>query len=373
MEVAVYHPWLKQKGGAEKVVLEYAKRSEHAVSIFTRFYDEGKTFEGFRNLDVNVVGMNAPPKNFLDQGVRFGLGSFLVKLPLDRYDAFLVSETGVGSLITLRNHETPTFCYCHTPLRAALPEFRDRYLREQSRPFRPIYRTALELYDVLEKRSWGAFERVFVNSRTTEGRILEKGIVGRDRISVLHPGADIEENRPGKSRNYFLYPSRFRRYKRQDLAVKAFREADVEGFELVLAGSSQETEYVEELRAMIGGEDDVRIETDVTDERWKQLYRHCYSVVFLAEKEDWGIVPVEAASHGKPCIAANAGGPSESVIHGRTGLLVEPTIEKVASAMGRLAGDRKRASDMGERARTEAKKYSWDGFTMELDHGITDV
>jgi glycosyltransferase involved in cell wall biosynthesis len=370
MDLAIYHPWLKEKGGAEKVVLESARRSSHDVTVYTQFYDEDETFEGFQDLEINVLGLNSPPRNFIDQGLRFGLGSLLKKIPLNEHDAFLVSEAGIGSLIALRNNSIPTLCYCHTPLRAALPEFRQTYLKEQPLPLKPVYWTGIKIYDLLEKRAWTKFDRILVNSDTTKRRILEKGIAHEEKLSIINPGADVEENQEGEFQKYFLYPSRFRRYKRQDLAIKAFKEADLEDFKLVLAGSNQEPEFVEELREMIDEEDNIEIRTDLPGDEWKELYRNCYSVLFLAEKEDWGIIPIEAGSHGKPTISVNEGGPKESVLEDETGLLVNPEAEGIAEAMKELAEDEEKTREMGSRAREESRKYSWDNFSEKLDEEV---
>jgi glycosyltransferase involved in cell wall biosynthesis len=373
MDLAIYHTWLKEKGGAEKVVLESAKRSEHDVTVYTQFYDEGETFEGFKELDVQVLGSNTAPRNFIDQGVRFGLGSLLKKIPLKNHDAFLVSEAGIGSLITLRNNSIPTLCYCHTPLRAALPEFRETYLKEQPLPLKPVYWTGIEIYDLLEKRAWGEFDHILVNSDTTKRRILKKGIAHEEKLSIINPGADVEGNQEGEFEKYFLYPSRFRRYKRQDLAIKAFKEADLEDFKLVLAGSNQEPEFVEELGDMIDGEDNIEIKTDLPGDEWRELYRNCYSVIFLAEKEDWGIIPIEAGSHGKPTIAVNEGGPKESVLEDETGLLVNPNIAEISDAIKKLAEDEEKNRKMGARAREESKKYSWEIFATKLDEKVSEI
>ena len=373
MDLAIYHTWLKEKGGAEKVVLESASRSSHDVTVYTQFYDEDETFEGFKDLDVQILGSNTAPRNFIDQGFRFGLGSLLKKIPLHEHDAFLVSEAGIGSLIALRNSSVPTLCYCHTPLRAALPEFKDRYLSEQPLPLKPVYWTGIKVYDQLEKRAWKKFDRILVNSDTTKRRILEKGIAHEEKLSIINPGADVEENQEGEFEKYFLYPSRFRRYKRQDLAIKAFREAELDEFELVLAGSNQEPEFVEELREMIDEEDNVEIKTDLPGEEWKELYRNCYSVIFLAEKEDWGIIPIEAASHGKPTIAVNEGGPKESVLHDQTGFLTDPEPEDIAKYMEELAESREKVEQMGKRGREEAEKYSWNKFVDRLDDKVEET
>jgi glycosyltransferase involved in cell wall biosynthesis len=373
VDLALYHTWLKEKGGAEKVILETANRSEHDVTLYTQFYDEDETFEGFKNLDIRVLGSNTAPRNFIDQGLRFGIGSLLKKIPLNDHDAFLVSEAGIGSLIALRNNSIPTLCYCHTPLRAALPEFRETYLKEQPLPLKPVYWTGIEVYDQLEKRAWTKFDHILVNSDTTRRRILEKGVAHEEKLSVINPGAEVEGNQEGEFEKYFLYPSRFRRYKRQDLAIEAFKDADLQDFKLVLAGSNQEPEFVDELREMIKEEDNIEIKTDLPGYKWKKIYRNCYSVLFLAEKEDWGIIPIEAASHGKPTIAVNEGGPKESVLHDQTGFLVSPEPENIAEYMEKLAENRQKVERMGERGRRESEKYSWNKFANRLDDKLEET
>lgn len=368
MRVAVFHPWLKEKGGAEKVVLEYARRSEHEVEIFTLFHDEEKCFNGFKDVEVNEV-LGFEPRGYVAKGLTFALGSLMVNIP-DRFDALLVSEAGMGSLATLRNQDIPVLCYCHTPLRVFLPEFAETYRKEMNPVIRPLYGLMRKFYDFLEKKSWRYFKKIFANSETTKKRIIEKGITEEDRLEVLNPGVNIDVENRGYDK-YFLYPSRFRRYKRQDLAIKAFQKADLEGFELVLAGSAQEEDYIEELKEMAG--DNVRFELDVSDERWEELYANAYSVLFCAEKEDWGIVPVEAGAYSKPVISVNEGGPRESVIDGKTGFLVDADPKKFAEKMQLLANDRELVEEIGNKAREESENYSWDRFAQEIDREFEDV
>jgi len=45
MKILLFHPWLKSKGGAERVVYEYYKRSKHKIKILTWNYIKEKTYD----------------------------------------------------------------------------------------------------------------------------------------------------------------------------------------------------------------------------------------------------------------------------------------------------------------------------------------
>jgi alpha-1,3/alpha-1,6-mannosyltransferase len=89
--------------------------------------------------------------------------------------------------------------------------------------------------------------------------------------------------------------------------------------------------------------------------------------------EDWGITPIEAGSYEKPVISVNEGGPTESIVDGETGYLVDPTPEAFADAMEELAENPEKAREMGEKGREESKKYTWDRFVDGFDKQVNQV
>jgi len=89
--------------------------------------------------------------------------------------------------------------------------------------------------------------------------------------------------------------------------------------------------------------------------------------VFPSLNEDWGIVPLEAMAHGKPVLAVNSGGPTESVVDGETGFLLEPSAAAFATKMSWLVEHSEEARRMGVAAVARAKRYSWDAFVQRLD------
>lgn len=73
-----------------------------------------------------------------------------------------------------------------------------------------------------------------------------------------------------------------------------------------------------------------------TDAERSALLAAAAVVVYTPTNEHFGIVPLEAMAAGRPVLACNTGGPTESVQHGRTGLLAEPEAAAFASALAQL-------------------------------------
>jgi glycosyltransferase involved in cell wall biosynthesis len=72
----------------------------------------------------------------------------------------------------------------------------------------------------------------------------------------------------------------------------------------------------------------------VSDEQLGHLYSRCKAAIQTAIDEDFGIIPVEAMASGKPCIAVNEGGFRETIINGKTGILVNtPYAENLTDAI----------------------------------------
>jgi len=57
------------------------------------------------------------------------------------------------------------------------------------------------------------------------------------------------------------------------------------------------------------------------------------------QNEHFGVVPLEAMAASRPVIACASGGPTESIVHGETGFLCQPTPEAFASAADSLLKD----------------------------------
>ena len=99
------------------------------------------------------------------------------------------------------------------------------------------------------------------------------------------------------------------------------------------------------------------------------------AVIPSTEPEPFGLVAIEAMSAGKPVVAANHGGLAEIVVHGKTGLLVEPNSpEQLAEAIQLLAGDKEQRVEMGKRGAKRAREhFSTKAYVAAIVSEYADV
>jgi phosphatidylinositol alpha-1,6-mannosyltransferase len=90
--------------------------------------------------------------------------------------------------------------------------------------------------------------------------------------------------------------------------------------------------------------------------------------------EGFGIVYLEAAMHGLPSVAGDAGGSVDAVIDGDTGVTVDAADHvAVADAIADLLLDTERRRRLGEAARVRAELLSWTRMAEEVDRLIEAV
>lgn len=109
------------------------------------------------------------------------------------------------------------------------------------------------------------------------------------------------------------------------------------------------------------------------------VYRKCFALLQPCDLEPFGLTITEAMGHGRPVIAMSSGGPSEIVVNGETGFLIEPRDdEALAEKMEYLLKHREDAERMGiaGRKRYEAlysPQRAKDEFLALFDQILTQA
>ena len=75
-------------------------------------------------------------------------------------------------------------------------------------------------------------------------------------------------------------------------------------------------------------------------------------LLYTPENEHFGIVPVEGMYNGCIVIACNSGGPTESILHSKTGFLLSPDKEEwgrcITLVMGKTNADREKIKEQSK-------------------------
>jgi glycosyltransferase involved in cell wall biosynthesis len=114
---------------------------------------------------------------------------------------------------------------------------------------------------------------------------------------------------------------------------------------------------------------DVTFLGSLSDEHVRSMYQRA-TAVLLPGTEDFGIAPVEAQACGRPVIALDAGGASETVNHKDTGILVdEPTTSAFADAIRRV-----KSMQFNTRTiREHAIRYSRERFKTAMRQEVAQL
>ena len=87
--------------------------------------------------------------------------------------------------------------------------------------------------------------------------------------------------------------------------------------------------------------------------------------------EGFGIAYLEAGPRGLPVVAGNVAGALDSVIDGKTGLLVDPTDHAaVAYAVTELLLDKPRAEALGRAGAERARQLNWPAISRRVEELI---
>mgnify|MGYP002652983575 FL=1 len=88
------------------------------------------------------------------------------------------------------------------------------------------------------------------------------------------------------------------------------------------------------------------------------LFARADALLMPSRKEGWGLAVMEAAQHGVPTVGYTFG-LRDSVINGKTGILVERE-EDFVSATKQLLADAPLRRTLGSNARDFAASFSWE-------------
>ena len=228
-------------------------------------------------------------------------------------------------------------------------------------------------------------QRVFCVSNYTS-TLAENIGVEPTRVSVVPNGFDFRQIAHYRRRrnalhspqlNTILPPDaptiltvcRLETYKGIDHVIQAMPHilATVPAARYVIVGSGTDRDRLKRLADASAASGSITFLGSLTDDEKFECYERCDIFAMLSRPrsdgsvEGFGIVYLEANAFGKPVIGGRCGGVPDAVLHGHTGLLVDPNdVGAIAEAATRLLTDRPFARRLGDNGRRRVQdQLNW--------------
>ncbi|WP_018155775.1 glycosyltransferase family 4 protein [Demetria terragena] len=216
-------------------------------------------------------------------------------------------------------------------------------------------------------------------SMATRADLVELGVSG-DHIDVVYSGNDRSDDAslgvtPRSTHPLLCVLGRLVPHKHVEQAIDLV--ADLQeahpGLSLAVVGAGYWQDELEEHARARGVFGQVHFHGFVDDSRKQEILARSWVLVVPSHKEGWGLNIVEAGIHGTPAVAyAAAGGPSESIRHGRTGLLATDRADLTRRVESLLADGELRGR-LGHAAERHARTFDWDHTAQHLEQSLLSV
>ncbi len=366
MKIAIFHNFMDNIGGAEVVDLMLAKHLN--ADIYTTNIDKEKIKKmGFDTDNIYSIGkipINAPFKQEFAywRFRRLNLGK--------KYDFYIIAGDWAMSGAV---HNKPNFWYVYSPIR----EIYDLYKYIRNNTVVPTHGILAKFpYDIwvrfrriINKIDLKHVDKVVSTSKNVQKRV--KMYLNRDS-KIIYPPVDISKYYYKKSKGYWLSVNRLMRHKRVDIQLKAFEK--IPGERLIIVGSYEKAKhfvkYAGYCKKIKPG--NVEIKSWISEKELLELYSECKGFITTSKDEDFGLTPIEAMASGKPVIAPNEGGYKETIINGKTGILIDDINEyKLMESINKLGKEiDKNPLKFKKACQKQAKKFDVKVFIKKIEEEI---
>jgi glycosyltransferase involved in cell wall biosynthesis len=354
-KIIILHDYFLYKGGGERLIITMAKRLK--ADIATAFIAE----DAFNPKDygIKTIELYKESKWSKIPGFRYAQVnlSFLFKTRFVKdYDIVVYSGDCFNALYNAKGKTN--IAYMHTPPRHLYDSYADRlktYGILKKLIFVPYAIFNRWRFEFLTKK----LDLIITNSETVKQRIKE--YLKLDSV-VVYPPCDTSKFKFIQQGDYFFSWARLYPAKRVDMIVEAFTKMPDK--KLIVASGGPE---MERLKKIAHGHDNIKIIGWISDDQLFELLGKCLATIYIPIREDFGMSPVESMSAGKPVIGVDEGGLRETIIHGKTGILMRPDfdIEELIKCVKEMTPET--VALMKENCKNRAKDFTEDKFIDKMN------
>ena len=374
LKVALVHDWLTGLRGGERVLNHLAERFPDA-DLFTLFHRPGSTTRAIDRLRIHASPLGRLPGSADHYRLLLPLFPWAIRqFDLSGFDLILSTSHCVAKSVRTPAG-TPHLSYCFTPMRYIWDQVEAYHGHGWRRSLAEPLIRGLRRFDTATSGPENVTEFLAISNEVS-GRISRH--YKRNSV-VVPPPIDLSwiQTASGPPENFYLMVGGFVPYKREALALETFRRLDRR---LVVVGDGPARA---ELEAQAPA--NVEFRGRVAADELASLYRRCRALIY-PQREDFGLVAVEAQAAGRPVIAFGAGGVRDTVVplprssasavwpeagHATGVFFDQPETSALTDAIERF--EAAESQFRPERLRRWAEQFSPSRFDLALDQAIGRV
>lgn len=358
MKVALVHDYLREYGGAERV-LEALHEIWPGAPVYVAYYNPqalGSKGWSLRSWNIRFsVLQKIPFANKLVSPFRIFAPMIFESFDLSDYDVVISSCNVYFSKAVITKPEALHISYIHTPPRY-LYGYTTSYNYKKhwwTRVGGEFINHILRIYDFETSQRPDV---LVANSKNVQARI--KKFYRRDSV-VIFPPVEISSKYHVSSikgnKNYYLSVGRLVRGKGIEIIIEACSKLNLS---LKVVGTGSEWDSLKKIAGK-----NIEFLGQVSDEELAKLYAGAKATIVASEDEDFGIVPVESMACGTPVIAPASAGFLETIIEGKTGeYFNNSTAVSLMKVLESFDPEKYKAED----CRKQAEKFSVERFKKEI-------
>jgi glycosyltransferase involved in cell wall biosynthesis len=355
-KILILHDTFLYKGGWERLIFMMWKALK--ADIASWFFSSGSfdlRKEGFKGKMI-PISSEIFAKWFRHIKLKWNF-LFSTKF-IAQYDTVLFSGDSISAV---RNclKDTKKIYYCHTPPRY-IYDLHDLYLWKVKWYLRPIFKLACRIFKFLYERDLKKIDLILTNSENTKARI--KKYLWYDS-HVLYPPVDVKRFVSLWQKWYFLSFARLADAKRVDKIVEAFTHLPDENLIVIYGKNDPQREKIFKIAKWYAN---VELITLDDNDLLYDYIGNARATIYIPIDEDFWMSPVESMSAGKPVLWVNDGWLKETIIHEKTGYLINPEchVKDIISAVKYLTLEK--SISMQYDCELRAAEFGLDSFEKQL-------
>lgn len=210
-------------------------------------------------------------------------------------------------------------------------------------------------------------------SKSTKEDLISFGLKDKN-INIFPLGVDHDRYVKTGNKNkdpLFIFVARLVRMKRADLCIRSMRKVvrKYPKARLYILGNGPDEKRLQELVKRADLERNVKfinknnffIDKNIKDLK-VNLMQKAWALILPSVKEGWGLVVTEAAACGTPAIVSNVTGLRDSVVNGKTGIILSknPSEDELSQAMINLIENNNLRKNISTGAYEHSQNFNWD-------------